>query len=316
MHIIVCPDNSYTMPCGVMLCSLFENNKAEDICIHVITSDIYTQDNKNLLIDIANKYGQAMLFHTIDDRVLSNIPLGQDFQVKIPIVTLYRIFIADLISSDIDKVLYLDSDIIVSGSLTSLYKTNVDKYAVGAVIDTYNNNILVYNNLRYPPSVGYFNAGVLLINLSYWRDKDVNNRCMEFANNNPERLKFLDQDILNYVLRDEKLWLPIRYNVQTHFLYKEPNISWEYEDELQEATSKPVVLHFTGSHKPWFIGYNHPYRNEFFKYRNLTVWANDPLTKSVFSSKDRIKSILNNILYKLGLKSRPVNRNPFIDIQK
>ena len=94
----------------------------------------------------------------------------------------------------------------------------------------------------------------------------------------------------------------MKYNVQTGFLTKKLNISWEYEDELRDAISKPCVIHYLNREKPWMKGCDHPFKLEFFKYRQLTKWRDSPLQKCKvkLSAKARIR----NFLSILGVVSR------------
>ena len=200
-------------------------------------------------------------------------------------------------------------------SLIEMYETNIDNIALAAVPDRDEGQIYLYNNLRYEQRLGYFNSGVLLINLKYWRMHNLLNEYIKFATQYPERLKFHDQDVLNYVLRENKKGLPLKYNVQDGFFKKELNISWEYEDELKEAISDPYVVHFTcGMNKPWNKGCDVPYKEEFFKYRNLTKWSNQPLQKVSLPYKTRIKQYIKNILILLGVMKTPDSK--YISIQK
>ena len=210
----------------------------------------------------------------------------------------------------------MDGDIIVKHSLIEMYETNIDNIALAAVPDRDEGQIYLYNNLRYEQSLGYFNAGVLLINLKYWRQYNLLQEFIEFATKYPERIKFHDQDILNYVLRNNKKKLSLKYNVQDGFFKKVPNISWEYEDELMEAINNPYVIHFTcgGINKPWCKGCNVPYKEQFFKYRNLTKWSNQPLQKVSLPYKTRIKQYIKNILILLGVMKTPESK--YISIQK
>lgn len=318
MNVAVCPNNTFTMPCTVLLCSLLENNKNVDsINIYVLIDNSFKNENKTILRELVLRYENACIhFNCIKEEWLKEISIGKASLVQIPIVTFFRLFIGEILPNNIERVLYLDSDMIIRKNLDELYRTNLENKAVGAVIDTFNYNIDMYNNLHYKPSLGYFNAGMLLINLKYWREHDVLKRCLEFIKNYPERMKYLDQDVLNYVLCAEKVFVPLTYNAQTSFFLKRPPVSWELESELKDLIKDPCILHYVGSYKPWQKEYNlaHPYKSEFFKYKSLTSWANTPLMKSSkrISYKEKIKCLTYNVLRKIGILSTPVKINPFV----
>ncbi len=317
MNIVVCPNDYFTMPCTVMLCSLLENNRdVNHIMIHVLVDGTFQEGNKNIIKGQLSRYNNASVhFYCIKEDWLKGITIGEASLVQIPIVTFFRLFMSEIFPEEVEKVLYLDSDMIVRKSLKGLYQTNLENKAVAAVIDTFNYKIDIYNNLRYKPALGYFNAGMLLVNLKYWREHNVLGRCIDFIKNYPERMKYLDQDVLNYVLCEEKIFVPLTYNAQTSFFLKTPPISWELDEELKELVKDPCIIHYVGSYKPWQKEYNlpHPYKADFFKYQLLTCWANSPLMKSTkkISNREKVKSLFYNILRKIGLLSAPRNTNPF-----
>lgn len=98
----------------------------------------------------------------------------------------------------------MDGDIIVRNNLNELWNTDIKDYAIGAVPDQSEGLIVFYNRLKYPPRLGYFNSGVLLINLKYWRDNNLTEQFNKFLQTYPERVVFHDQDILKYTLRIRK----------------------------------------------------------------------------------------------------------------
>ena len=74
-----------------------------------------------------------------------------------------------------------------------------------------------YERLHYDKSCSYFNAGVLLINLDYWRKHKVDVQCVRYFETYPERIQFNDQDLLNVVLCKDKVFVPLKWNMQDGF---------------------------------------------------------------------------------------------------
>lgn len=120
-------------------------------------------------------------------------------RAHLTVETYYRLFISDILPSDIDKVLWLDCDIIVAGDLKELWNEGISDSAVGVVPDFENNNVRVMNRLKYDAAYGYFNAGVLLINLKYWRRENIIPIFTNYISDHYENLYYHDQDVLNYV---------------------------------------------------------------------------------------------------------------------
>lgn len=307
MDIVICTDNNYIMPSGVLFCSICENNKPENIIFHVIADQSFSDASRQALSDIIKKYDKEIRFYQIDPSIFASFPIGRkDQPIHITLAAYYRLYLTELLPKELNKVLYLDGDIIVRGSLKDLWNTDIENYAVGVIPDLHEGSISNYNRLRYSPTLGYFNSGVLLINLQYWRENNILNDFLSYAKENYKALKFHDQDILNFIFRNQKLRLPIKYNLQNEMLFKEPDISWEYENELNEAIQNPIILHFTSRLKPWNKECDHPYKNEFFKYQNLTQWKGMPVQNRY---KPSLKRYIKKILQKLKLiKTTP---NPF-----
>lgn len=196
--------------------------------------------------------------------LFKNFPMSESYQTGhlSSMATYYRLYMTEVLPSFVSKVLYLDGDIIVRDSLKLLWNTDISGVAVAAVTDTANNTMMPYDFLRYSPSLGYFNAGVLLINLDYWRENRVLDTFLQFVREHPERLHSHDQDVLNYCFRNAKITLPIKYNVMTEFSKKDAHnwLSWEYEEQLEEAQKHPVIVHFAVAPKPWHSDCPNPYR--------------------------------------------------------
>lgn len=278
MEIVCATDSKYIMPTGIMLTSLLENNMGETIHIHLLHDDTASPH----LVSIQNivaKYRQNINFYLVNNDTFSSFPIGLDYQldhVGTSLATYYRLYLAEILPDTIDKIIYLDGDILVVDRLTQLWNTDMTGYALGGVPDSYNNMVEHYNRLRYPQSKGYFNAGVLLVNLRYWREHNATALFLDYVKHYPERLKCHDQDVLNFVFMDSKLNLPLKYNVLNEYWFdvRYNFVSWEYEEQLLEAQAHPAIVHFTCIPKPWYKNCFHPYKEIFEKYKSISPWRN------------------------------------------
>lgn len=304
MDIVCCPDKNYVMPTGVMICSLCENNREETVNFHIIHVDLSEKD-KASLENIVHRYNKTVYFYKIQVDKLPDITIGQERQQKMPLSTYYRLFMVDILPKEVSKVIYLDGDIIVCDSLRSLWREDVENIALAAVPDANYFSSRVnqsYNYLKYSPALGYFNAGVLLINLDFWRDRNVVNDFRNLIASRKEGFIHHDQDILNYVFRENKKFLPLKYNLMVEFLLqpKYREISWEYDEEIDQAARNPVIIHYSNS-KPWLRACDHPYKKEFIKYKSLTEWSNIPAQVNL---KIEFRRLVKRILIRLGLLSK------------
>jgi lipopolysaccharide biosynthesis glycosyltransferase len=302
MNILICLNHNYVMPYGIMVFSLCANNREEEIHLYVITDSSFTEEDKNDIYSIVltfNSKNTIDVFYVSDDMIKEMITFENNCY---PRQTFYRLLMSNILPSSIDKILYLDGDIIVRKSIIDLWNIDIEGKAIGAVPDALSGIIEYYNRLHYSSSLGYENAGVLLVNLKYWRENNIEKQFLDFMINHKDRIVLNDQDVLNYVTRNVKVHLPLKYNVQTMFLYKKKYMNfsiYQYKDELNDAQNDPVILHFAGC-GPWKENCPHPYKEEFYKYQRQTIWKDVPLAMVHIPLKKRIKELLRKWLTPLG----------------
>ena len=282
IHIACNIDGNYVQHCAVTLVSIFENNRESKFCIHIVATGL-TKDDENILSSLATKYGNTVSFYAPDEKLLEGFAIKK-FSKRISMATYYRCILADLLPTTIDKLIYLDCDIVILGDIRQFWNIPLEGIGVAAVEDIGCNEPQRYQILQYPQEDSYFNAGVLLINLDYWRKHNITKACIDYYQKYPERILFNDQDLLNSVLHKDKILIDLCWNVQDGF-YRTPKvISKEWKDKFVEVLKNPIILHYT-NRKPWDYDSQHPLKDEYFKYLALTPW------------KDNIQ--LKNPLYKV-----------------
>lgn len=300
INILCATDDNYVPFCGIMLTSLFENNKQEQFDIYIMTEGL-NSNNRSLLNKLIQQY-DARLFHIyVNDEYLNDCPIRIGDHVSI--VAYYRLLAPKLLPQNIDKILYIDCDMIINASIKDLWNSNISETACGVVIDEAYEFSSIYNRLGYDKSKHYFNSGMLLINLDYWRKHNVMGRCFECIQTMPDKLLFHDQDTLNIVLQDERKYLPVTYNFQTGFLYRITPLSASLKKEVLASVACPTIIHYTGPSKPWQEQSQHPYVSFYQYYKQLSLWSNFPDKKCSLVSK--LLYFRNQLIWTLGIKKRP-----------
>lgn len=312
LDIVACTDKRNIMPTGVMMCSVCVNNADLNILFHIITDTDVTEEDYNDLAAVVAPYNKASVrFYYVSEQVLGNSFPKLDN--KITRTAYFRLYITDILPASINKVLYLDGDVIVRHSVKELWDMDLSDFAIAAVPDMRESTTDRYDGLGYSKSLGYFNSGVLLINLAYWRQHQVTKQFKEFIRNRSEAILYWDQDVLNYIFREQKMTLPIKYNFQHGFLWKNPRCDWSrHGNEVKEARQDPVIVHFTGD-KPWIYSYDpNPFRSTFLKYQKMTRWKGVSIDCRPYSM--RARNIVGNILRRMRilpqLESRFINIVP------
>lgn len=286
IHIAFCTDDNYIMPTGVAMISVCENNLTVPITFHlVLTKDkdsIVGAENIILpLLDIAKKYEKEARIYNIDEKKLeSYICTGAS---HISTTAFARVFLPEILSNDIHKVLYLDSDIICNGGLSGLWEIDLKDHPVGGVIDSNGTHPVFHQRLETPMTIPYINSGVLLMNLDSWRKNGYVAQLMECAS--IKKFPFLDQDTINYFFQDKIQLLPVKYNAQTSYLIVGEDkwfIDYLYLEEVREAMKKPVIVHYLSSSKPWTTAFC-PQKEMWERYKEISVWKDLPPQKLITS---------------------------------
>ena len=202
----------------------------------------------------------------------------------------------------------MDCDIVVRGSLTDLWNLNINDCALAAVYqnDEWGDDKNVWGRLNIPKEKGYFNAGVLIINLDYWRANNIQELLFDFIKYNYNKILAHDQDVLNAVLYDKTLPLDCKWNVLGLF-YSEGlmNNSFprnlDYKQQFFNGINiNPTVVHYVFKPKPWEYTCNHPFREDYFHYLLYTPWKN---YKPSFSWSKYYNYIMRPFLFKIIIKA-------------
>jgi lipopolysaccharide biosynthesis glycosyltransferase len=256
LNVVFATDRGYLQHLAVALASLLENNSGMNV--YVINNDISDVDWKKLEKLFIGK-DSYLINSKIDDSKIECLITHSYFTKAM----YYRLFIPDIVKGD--RALYLDADIIVTQRIDDLYNAEISNAFLAAVV---NPGIYNHHDLGMESSAKYFNSGVMLINLEYWRAYNVKEKVIEFIGRRPEGVQFPDQDGLNSVINGNWMELHPQYNMHTIFLCaKYASVS-----PIKEAIDNPVIIHYTGSSKPWHFGDHHPYKHLYWKYLRMTPY--------------------------------------------
>jgi len=271
INIFSVADDNFAPYCGIMLTSVFENNKKHSFNVFILANKLFKKKNADKYRKLEKKYGHKIEFVIVDDSLIKK-HINQEGSRWV-IATYYKLLVGSLPDS-IHKLLYLDGDIIVTGDLSKLWNTDIDNYALAAVPNVRFEDCP--KRFQYPIEAGCFNGGVLLFNLDYWRKYDIGQRCLLFLEENRDRIETEDQDVMNAVLWDKKLFLPITYNYQIMYLLEDffNSQSTERQKEILETYDSPCIIHYAYFIKPWSLKYlTMPFYKEWKLYKRKSPWS-------------------------------------------
>ena len=280
MNIACSADDKFIQHCCIMLTSVLINN--EDVDVYLLSEGISSESFDKISIEVARLNGR-LHYILINNEVINKLPLPEFANLKhISKATYYRLFLSELLPNSLDKIIYLDCDVIVRSSLRELWNIDIKNYSIGAVYQMYE-EIINAKRLGYSYNYGYFNAGVLVVNIQYWREHQISEKLIRYVLENKNKIIYHDQDALNAVLHNTVLRLPCKWNMIS-FFFEEYVFSYvgligdvivsdysDYKESLQKDIKNPFVIHYVSKPKPWDDNCLHPYVYEYFKYAQCTL---------------------------------------------
>ncbi len=249
MNILVSLDSNYIYPLCVMFRSLAKTNPHGHFDIYVAYSSLTEDDFSRM--DSALTGTDAVVHRVpVDDKIFEGAPvLG-----RLSKETYYRLLIGDILPESVDRLLYLDPDIVINGDLADFY--NLDMQGKTVAAGTHLFGIIEKGNLArlgMKKTSRYINAGVLLIDLDMWRKTVTLTQIFDFITANIKKLLLADQDVINVMFENSMLCIDERlYNLdeKTFATYSKKTAGTKRID-IDWVRKNTVVIHFNGKHKPW-----------------------------------------------------------------
>lgn len=298
INICLSSDNKYAQHLGVTIASILKNAKKNDKLFFYILDGGISEENKSNLFALKKIKDFYIEYVVVNEEDFKKCPLMDN---HISIATYYR-FMIPTFFPNLDKILYIDCDVIVEDSLSELYSENIDDYWMAGVED------LGYyyhrRKLKRETESFYVNAGVLLINLKKWREDGIEQKLFDFAEKNKEILVHQDQDVLNMVLNQKVKPLEYKWNVQDSFYRPGDRNGHPNKKQIKKAMRKPAIIHFTGMTKPWNDFIFLPMAELYLKYLDFTPW------KGVLPESATLQKNFYKGLFKYWLS------NPFFMLKK
>lgn len=289
MNLVCTIDKNYIEQCVVTLISVLENTN-EQPNIFIVHNNIQKDEIELIKISLL-KYKCNIHFITISDKILNGAPVSH----HITVATYFRILLPEILPLEIEKVIFIDCDIIVKENLGELFKIDISKYSHAAVINPFTDSYSVKKRLDIKQEYEYFNAGVLLINIKFWRNYSVTEKALNYLKENFNKIEFWDQDVLNFLFQGMWLELDPKWNVQFFFFFNE-NQKYYPKINFQEIQANPCIIHYTGGGKckPWHYYSLHPKSDEYIFYKSKSPFHKTKLIEQPSMFK-KIRNELSNI---------------------
>jgi lipopolysaccharide biosynthesis glycosyltransferase len=263
ISIIVASDNHFAILIAALLKSIDLNHKSQEHIDFYIIDDGISPKNKLKLSNLVSKDRFTLIWINSKDI----LPIGVEIPIDTsswPLTTYFKIFAPYVVDQNLERLIYLDVDIIVQSDIVNLWQVDMDEYILAAAQDITLDvtcewaGIPNYKELGIAPNTLYFNAGVLLIKPKEWREQKVAEQIMEVLEKYKKSVVMGDQYGLNVVMANQ--WKQL-----------DPKWNWFAANECPD----PYLIHFLAI-KPIFTSYNSQpiFQKYFFEYLKVTPWAN------------------------------------------
>ena len=292
MNILMASDNNYVPPCMALIQSIVDNNNTE-IVVWYLHTDL-TDKNICRLKALSQKKTCQINFIQVEDDLFKDAPIGSHFTKEM----YYRILAGELLPETVNKILYLDSDIIIKGNIEEFYnrsfvENNNKQLAIvcpDAISET--KSVEYHLRLNIPMEKIYFNSGVLLLNLDMMREIVKLEEVFDYISSNHEKLYLPDQDVLNVLWQDYVI-------IEDELIY---NLMVDsYSSTSFQKFNNAKIIHYAGSKKPWKYGYKKLGKQLFKSYAIKTgnrLWFYASIIKTMHSTiikitKKKIKKLIH-----------------------
>ncbi|MBY0564333.1 MAG: glycosyltransferase family 8 protein [Hyphomonadaceae bacterium] len=242
-----------------------------------------TDEMKRRLESVAP--GATFVWREINPRDLPDFDQGADLK-HVNASTYLRLGLETLAPADCHRVIYLDADTVVFGDLAELWRVDLAGAPIGACPDTYVNETDFADRWGLPRvDAGYFNAGVLLIDMDRIRAERAFSKCLQFIRE--RRPVFADQDALNWVFWGRWRALDLRWNVQRDMVIG--SLAAMLPAAKRYSGDALGVVHFTGKDKPWLREAWHPWAWAYWKHLARTGFLPEIANRHAISPLHRIR---------------------------
>lgn len=261
IHIALTFDDNYLEYSIVLMTSILANKSDEKIHFHILDGGLCCE-SKRKIFEVQNC---EITFHIVNNKIFENYQKSDYY----PSAMLWTMILPDLIK--VDKLLYLDVDMVVNSSLIDLWNTELEDNYIAAVEDA--NGVKYAKRFFGNKDIKFFNTGVMLLNCKKWRENNITEKAVEMSMKNTGTKWGYDQTVLNILFMNAVKYLNLKWNLQ----YCPLNVWATYKDieEYKNAIDNPSIIHYVGDYKPWKkgFGYLNPKQDDYFKYHKLTSYA-------------------------------------------
>lgn len=269
IQLAMAADAGFMMPLGVALTSLCEAHAPGELAVTILHDGVPAADIARVERSVAGRIPLTWR------QVAPEEVAGAHFSTFLTAASLFRLLLPQFLPEQIERVIYLDCDVVVTASLRELWELELGSTLLAAARDAGSPFPAgpcgtEWERLGLDPGAPYFNTGVLVIPVAAWREADVPRRTLEVLRASEPR--WGDQDGLNVVLQGRWTELSRRWNLQTPDVDRR-GLAWAlWRDDVEAALDAPAIIHYTEREKPWSPGAPHPLADRWYEVLDRSDW--------------------------------------------
>jgi UDP-glucose:(glucosyl)LPS alpha-1,3-glucosyltransferase len=288
MNFLYGTNAGYCEQTAVSMRSVFENNQNDAICVYLLCEKV-PEALRRKMCSVADDFTNAQIICMDPEPYIA--PMLQEYRLPRWRGSSVQYIYACLCDAfpTLDRILWLDGDVVCCAPLRPLWETQMGDRCVAASLDCTPFLALYVDRVFYNTPF-YFNAGVLLFDLANCRRHELQQRCRSILRGYGERLQYCDQSMLNLALPPKLVHrLDMRWNypagvprlsmncVSARSTSEKPTFTLR---ELDDTLADVRLVHYIGGSlptKPWYREYASPFKPDYLKYRAHTPWKDEPL---------------------------------------
>ncbi|WP_049291593.1 glycosyltransferase family 8 protein [Franconibacter helveticus] len=279
--IVLAIQKNYITPASVLLTSLIKNNSELNFDIYILCDTDISEYFLNFDSARCKFFIKRIDIHNIKDIDCGRFGIG----------TLFRLMLDEFIPHHVQRILYLDSDIIVNGSIQELLNIELSEDEFVAAVEC-------SISKKHVVSLGLvdkrvFNAGVILFDYRKCCQNEIFKKSLQYVKGN--NTAFNDQDALNVVLNGKVKYISDKWNYE-FYKAKRDLIS----NKISEKNK--TIIHYTGKYKPWQYEDINPYSYLFHNY--YYQYSGAEITFEHVTIRQKIIKKTNLVIYKNSILSR------------
>ena len=295
INIVFASDNNYAQHTAVAMASVLVNTKVPQKIQFYLIDDEIQQENKEKIIKTVQNLGGNIEFIKIKNSKLEDCYVSGELSRA----SYFRLDIANILDESIEKIIYLDCDLLVYDDIEKMWQLDMGGKPVAATCDL---GIMASARVRkqknkfigLPFDAPYFNAGVLMMDLKKWRDDNYAEAIIALATQN--KYPNHDQDALNKFFMNNWQEIPLRWDVipPVFNLFLKIVTKTDLRQKAIKAKLNPAIFHYAGGYKPWEYEIHNGFNDKYYEYLKLTEYKDAKMPQ--FDKRRKNRSIKRQML--------------------